>query len=327
MRERLNVLDLDNNPAETGRYLESMELELRKTGRFVWEGLGTFRLSGGGILFTAEAGTALELNGRYAGYVPLLIARAGAAVEEDSAFLLPSLMEDAPATFDSDWIVSNDPELQNEPEPIQALPTVPEKKVEMAEPAPAKAGVKRISWKPAAALLIVISGVWLIIQQVKGPEIPQVQTESRPAGAPDLKIAETNPVIEKKNSPAAEPDVDSSNTSINNLPGVSAPEPTVVPGYGIQLPADSTLNTFYTIVVHSLDKPEKAQKQAAYIQSLNLRPFIGMLTINEAPAYRVSIGQFQSVADAVSAVGQLPEPFQKAYFIKRYPYTSIPVSK
>jgi cell division septation protein DedD len=88
--------------------------------------------------------------------------------------------------------------------------------------------------------------------------------------------------------------------------------------YGLQQPFNTSLKTWFALVVHSLDLPEKAENQRLLLEKSGFRVAVQQAVVNEKNVWRVGIGQFEKVEDALRAAADLPEPFKNRYFVKRF---------
>ena len=73
----------------------------------------------------------------------------------------------------------------------------------------------------------------------------------------------------------------------------------------------------YTIVVHSLQQTEKADKRRQNLQQAGYRALVNQANVNGTTYYRVGLGQFESVQAAQQAIAKIPEEYRDNNFIKR----------
>lgn len=80
-----------------------------------------------------------------------------------------------------------------------------------------------------------------------------------------------------------------------------------------------TINGGYTIVVHSLRSMQKAEDRKENLQDSGYRALISKANVQGTTYFRVGLGQFKTVDDALEAVSDIPESFQshQKHFIKR----------
>lgn len=80
-----------------------------------------------------------------------------------------------------------------------------------------------------------------------------------------------------------------------------------------------TINGGYTIVVHSLRSMQKAEDRKENLQNSGYRALISKADVQGTTYFRVGLGQFETVDDALEAVSDIPESFQSGqnHFIKR----------
>lgn len=73
----------------------------------------------------------------------------------------------------------------------------------------------------------------------------------------------------------------------------------------------------YSIVLHSFDTEDRAISAAEQLRGDGYRVQITTRTVYENEVWRVSVGQFQSLADAQQATTLLPSPYNTQNFIQR----------
>lgn len=73
----------------------------------------------------------------------------------------------------------------------------------------------------------------------------------------------------------------------------------------------------YTIVVHSLQQMDKADRRRQNLQQAGFRALVNQADVNGTTYYRVGLGQFESVQAAQQAVDKIPEEYRNNNFIKR----------
>lgn len=88
--------------------------------------------------------------------------------------------------------------------------------------------------------------------------------------------------------------------------------------YGLQGTVNESINSWYTVVVHSLKDAEKAEDRKEQLEIEGYRVMINQVNLNGVMQYRVGVGQFSSIEEAQKAAGELSEPYKSNNFIKRF---------
>lgn len=81
--------------------------------------------------------------------------------------------------------------------------------------------------------------------------------------------------------------------------------------------ADANVSGGYTIVVHSLRRQYQAAAIRDRLNEEGYRTVISEATVNGETYFRVGVGRFENVADALEAVAQLPDIYKDNHFIRR----------
>lgn len=91
------------------------------------------------------------------------------------------------------------------------------------------------------------------------------------------------------------------------------------PLYGLTGSVTEEANSGFSIVVHSFRDENRAiaTERADQLRADGYRVMVTSRTVNENLVWRVSVGQFETVADAQQAATQLPEPHNTQNFIQR----------
>ncbi len=87
--------------------------------------------------------------------------------------------------------------------------------------------------------------------------------------------------------------------------------------YGLTGSWDSSINNFYSIVVHSFYNEIRANEVASGLENDGYRTFVNERVVNDLEVWRVSIGQYQTIEEAQSGAATLPEPYNTEHFIQR----------
>jgi hypothetical protein len=86
--------------------------------------------------------------------------------------------------------------------------------------------------------------------------------------------------------------------------------------YGLRGPVDQLLVGSYTIVLHSIPDNDRARLEKSVLESENFKATLWPANVGGGRInWRIGVGQFETVSDALSAIPDLPEPFQRDHFI------------
>ncbi|MFU8812192.1 MAG: SPOR domain-containing protein, partial [Balneolaceae bacterium] len=87
--------------------------------------------------------------------------------------------------------------------------------------------------------------------------------------------------------------------------------------YGLMGDLIPEANDGYTIVLHSLRSLASAREAAADLRDSNYRTIVTERVVNDQTVYRVGVGQFPSIDEALSMARTLPVPYNDQHFIQR----------
>jgi hypothetical protein len=188
------------------------------------------------------------------------------------------------------------------------------------------------------AAVVVVAGAlyffgFLSGSQPSAPEPPVIseQTEVPPAVTEQPEIGETetgiSPMEQLAEQEAARdvteqpvPLVDEqtatppAETQATPAPGTTAP----AAAYGMRGTMNTTLQRPYTIVVHSLASRTDAERESSSFASAGFRSTYFRVELpNGTVRWRVAVGQFTNIDNAVEAASRLPEPYPANHFISR----------
>ncbi|MDX1590508.1 MAG: SPOR domain-containing protein [Balneolaceae bacterium] len=90
-------------------------------------------------------------------------------------------------------------------------------------------------------------------------------------------------------------------------------------GYGLRGELSEEANDGYSIVLHSLRQEANAESIAADLDAEGYRVLVTRRTVNGQNVWRVSVGQFETIANAQEAALTLPSPYNSNNFIQRIP--------
>lgn len=102
---------------------------------------------------------------------------------------------------------------------------------------------------------------------------------------------------------------------------VSEPEVTITETnqsmYGLRGSVVEEANNGYSIVLHSFTSEERAMTAADRLREDGYRVIVTSRTVYENMVWRVSVGQFETLANAQQATTRLPSPYNTQNFIQR----------
>lgn len=134
--------------------------------------------------------------------------------------------------------------------------------------------------------------------------------------------AEREEVPGENTGSSEEPVVESVTAPENREPELARPANSVEPAsenedeYGLFEPEEEILYGAYTIVLHSIPDRERAQLEKRVLESENFKATLWQASVDGGRVnWRIGVGQFETVDDALSAVSALPEPYQRDHFI------------
>jgi Tfp pilus assembly protein PilN len=98
----------------------------------------------------------------------------------------------------------------------------------------------------------------------------------------------------------------------------SVAAPAVMSQYGLWGPEEEILTGAYTIVLHSIPDSSRAASEYQVLREEGYKATLWQAEIEEGQFnWRIGVGHFQEVRDALNAVPQLPEPYSENHFIIR----------
>lgn len=87
------------------------------------------------------------------------------------------------------------------------------------------------------------------------------------------------------------------------------------PTYGLYGENLENLTIYWTMVIHSLNSLESAEKTAFELKGEGFRVTIQPAIVNQKEYFRIGIGQFENRQSARNAADDLPEPYHNNYFL------------
>jgi len=96
----------------------------------------------------------------------------------------------------------------------------------------------------------------------------------------------------------------------------SQTEPADADAYGLRGPEEELLYGAYTIVLHSIEDRDRAQLEKSVLESENFKATLWQANVGGGRInWRIGVGQFPTVSDALTAIPNLPEPYREDHFI------------
>jgi cell division septation protein DedD len=137
------------------------------------------------------------------------------------------------------------------------------------------------------------------------PPAPQQSAQQTPAPSVESPAPETvvPEATEREQVPPAE---------------VQQPEPAAQNLYGLNGAVQPGLESAFTIVLYSFGSETNANVSIQRLQNEGYRAIlVRRSSADGSPLWRVSIGQFETSANAQQAAANLPEPYRSQNFIQR----------
>jgi hypothetical protein len=153
------------------------------------------------------------------------------------------------------------------------------------------------------------------------PSTPETSAEEEPEDEPSNEIADVTPENETVQA-SEEPEeiaAESGNSSEPDLPEEEAYDETEFSSpYGLLGQENELLYGAYTIVLYSLIDADSAEEMQQELLAEGFKTTLWPAEINEDQTHwRVGVGQFELLSDALSAMQTLPEPYRSNNFITR----------
>lgn len=208
----------------------------------------------------------------------------------------------------------------------------PEDKVKKAGTAPAQKASSASKNKKKAVtksrdpmttiILVVLAAVFLFAAYFVFTEFMDPPEQSETAQQQDIEINNPPATAERDVTEATEPE----EPEPEQVPEPEDdPEPLDDPvdevmttdPYGLYGELAETEGDVFTIVVHSLESQNVANRTANELRADGFRISVTERTVDGQIYYRVGIGQFPTVQEAVQEASTLPEPFNNQNFIQR----------
>ncbi|TVR32342.1 MAG: hypothetical protein EA390_05305 [Balneolaceae bacterium] len=213
------------------------------------------------------------------------------------------------------------PEKSSPKTPAKSSPKVPAK-VETDPAVKAKKTAKpKTPSKPRRDPVMVVISVVLVFVLVAAAffVIPGFLEETEQVEAPvETPAEEPLPPTEADATNVLEPvEPDEEITVEEEQVEEPAPEETEQARYGLMGELVDDANDGFSIVLHSFRQEDVARQQAAQLASDGYRVLVSGRTVQGQTAWRVSVGQFPTIAEAQERAGDLPSPYNTDNFIQR----------
>ncbi len=160
-----------------------------------------------------------------------------------------------------------------------------------------------------AAAFLLVPGMFQSDDPETPTEQPPVTAETAPAPHQEDAVNVLSPV-----EPEVETEVTEDVAEEDEIPPETTTEQ---PEYGLMGDLVESANDGFSIVLHSLAREENAREQAASLALDGYRVLVSPRTVQERTVWRVSVGQFQTIADAQEHASELPSPYNTNNFIQR----------
>lgn len=289
------------------------------------------------LTFDASDELSTEISFKYAGMKPIELSPerdTSFIVDEDSVTEKKSEDDKVPdkeSVFDPfDPLKQDGPEDPPETDKteIASEPEQPNDAKKEVLPKKEKSGAQKKAQKKSSntinVMMITIAAIMLIAVLIGGyfyytesvdsmtetgtqPSTEEQQLEPAPEETPE--IAENPEVI---------PDMEQIDpNAVTEEPAEEEPIPQEQSTYGLMGDVIDEANDGYSIVIHSFNDEENARSTAAGLNGDGYRVLVSSRSVSADTVWRVSIGQFQTLQNAVEAAGELPSPYNTQNFIQR----------
>lgn len=200
-------------------------------------------------------------------------------------------------------------------EKVKKAGTAPAQKVSPTAKAKKKAETK--SRDPMTTIiLVVLAAVFLFAAYFVFTEFMDPPEQPETAQQQDIEIENPPATAERDITEATEPE-DPEPEQVPEPEDDPVDEVMTTDPYGLYGELAETEGDVFTIVVHSLESQNVANRTANDLRSDGFRISISEAEINGQTYYRVGIGQFPTVQEALQEATTLPDPFNNQNFIQR----------
>ena len=142
------------------------------------------------------------------------------------------------------------------------------------------------------------------------PPVEEVITEEEATSAAEETENETEVTEEPSPQPAPEPQPEEELVPVLRNGSISS--------YGLMGYEEITMLGAYTIVLHSLQSYDRALDEMARFREEGYKTTLWEYQFSDGSStWRVGVGQFETVGDALEAVRELPDPYRNTNFITR----------
>ncbi|TVQ05166.1 MAG: hypothetical protein EA359_03955 [Balneolaceae bacterium] len=166
------------------------------------------------------------------------------------------------------------------------------------------------------------------------PEPAEIRERELVAGgnraANNTPVFEQQQVVQEDSDPeprGSEEEITTADNEAERIAGIQetrntvSPEETVppaLPRFGLRGPEDEIFIGAYTIVLHSIPDSSRAAAEYQMLKDEGYKATLWQAEIEEGQLnWRIGVGLFQEIPDAVNAVSELPEPYRDNHFIVR----------
>lgn len=280
-------------------------LEIKEFGMFYFDQDGTLKFEVADELST-------EISFKYAGMKPLEL-----KPERDASIVISDADEDTASENLAKTIAAKRVSDQTEKEPVKAgtaaapvkKPTQPSKR--MADTKKSKESKRGPLVAVVLVVVLILAGIFYFrsTQTAESVTEPVLTEEEVPAVAEQDQVA----VIQED--------------EVSVLPDTEQQEPdreqtvqaqvSTGSGYGLRGSAVSLQGGVYSIVVHSMSNEAAARRTVSQFTEQGYRAFVSTRTVGGSETWRVSLGQFSTIDEAILAARELPSPYNDQNFIQR----------
>ncbi len=131
------------------------------------------------------------------------------------------------------------------------------------------------------------------------------------SGGPDTG-QEQEGAEEESLQDTSEPDAGNSTSNVTDIAEESRQS-----AYGLRGGATPDVKDGYTIVVHSLRDEAKVRRVNSELQQQGYRTVIFSANVMDTTFWRLGLGQFKTIEDALEAAATLPDTYKQNHFVRR----------
>lgn len=343
-KEKLSELVAEKSglePESVAGQLDELVERIRKTAEkgkaLEVKGFGLFYLNEkGDLAFDPSEDFATEVNYKYAGMEPVELRRSGRKEPEQA---LPAdkseKVTDKPAEETPDKETRDKAKRPGAGRDSGPKKTAASKSAKLEPAAAGKSRRKKSGKKKerdtimtlviTVITIILLATVLMIVMERPGEEPPQQIVEtpaeepSAPVGTEPVDVPDSDAESARDDEPEPAPGVDpGSEPEDIALQDPEVTERDVEDSFGLHGTAESLDETHYSIILHSMQSRDRAAAAVDELRDEGYRAVLSQTVHEEhGTMWRVGVGQFQSISDALQAVPELPSAYRENHFIGR----------